>query len=122
MKKICILVLVLVLVFSFNTLFAATRMLENNDFFYMVDDEGQQRDFSGLDDLNIISILTYYAPKTFLGKDLTFYKSAIYNESFELTDKYYNVWSFDKKETLLTIFENLGDGRYAEIVFIMQDE
>ena len=120
MKKICI--LVLVLIFGFNTLFAEPRMFESNDFVYMFDDEEQQKDFSGFDDLNIISLLMYYAPKTFLDKDLTFYKSTIYNESFELTDKYYNVWSFDKDRTLLTIFENLGDGRYAEIVFIMQDE
>ena len=120
MKKIVF--LVLVLLFGFNTLFAETRMLESSDFFYMIDDEEQQKDFSGFDDLNIISILMYYAPKTFLGKDLRFYKSTIYNKSFELTDKYYNVWSFDKNETLLTIFENLGDGRYAEIVFLMKDE
>lgn len=120
MKKICI--LVLVLVFGFNTLFAETIMFESGDFIYMSDDENEQKDFSSLDDLTILTIVAYYAPKTFSGKKLIPYKSTIYNESFELTDKYYNVWAFNKDKTFFAILDNLGDGRYAEIVFMMQDE
>ena len=120
MKKIVF--LVLVLVFGFNTLFAEAKMFKEGDYIYMVDDEEQQKDFSKLDDLTIISIIAYHAPKTFGDKELLLYKSNIFNESLWITDEYYNVWVLNKDETMLVILENLGDGRYAEIVFMMKDK
>ena len=120
MKKIIF--LVLVLVFGFNTLFAETNALESDGFIYMFDDENQPNDFSGFDDLGIISLIAYHAPKTFGSKKLTIYKSTIYNEPFELTDKYYSVYVFNEDRDFFAILENIGDGRYAEIVFRMYDE
>lgn len=119
MKKIVCLVFVLMLIFS-STSFAKEVTIEYDGWYYMFDSEEQQKDFGDMSDYEILAYLTWlYAPKTFYGKEVFFSECQIRDETNSLIEKNKHVISYDEELSLLFIYEYLGDGRTAEIVFFI---
>lgn len=119
MKKICILVFALMLIFS-SVLCAKQTTIEYDGWYYIFDTEEQQKDFGDMSDYGILAYLTWlYAPQTFYGKEVFFSECQIRNETNSLIEKNKHVISYDKELSLLFIYEYLGDGRTAEIVFFI---
>lgn len=119
MKKICILVFALMLIFS-SVLFAKQTTIEYDGWYYVFDTEEQQKDFSDMSDCEILAYLTWlYAPQTFYGKEVFFSECQIRNETNSIIEKNKHVISYDEELSLLFIYEYLGDGRTAEIVFFI---
>ena len=113
MKKIA---MVLMMVFGLSAAFAKPVDFENDNYYIITDDENEQKDFSGMDDLDIVATVVSSVPdKT--GEDENRYVSLKIGKVNEMSKKYFNYFMYSKDQTHFILFQNLGDGRQLMVYF-----
>ena len=113
MKKM---IMVLMMVFGLSAVFAKPVDFENDGYYIITDDENEQKDFSGMDDLDIVATVVSSVPdKT--GKYENRYVSLKIGKVNEMSNKYFNYFMYSKDQTHFILFQNLGDGRQLMVYF-----
>lgn len=116
MKKI---VMVMMMVFGLSTVFAKPVDLENDEYYILTDDENEQKDFSGMDDLDIVATVVSSVPdKT--GEYENRYASLKIGKVNEMSKKYFNYFMYSKDQTHFIVFQNLGDGRQLIVFYYLK--
>ena len=113
MKKIA---MVLMMVFGLSVAFAKPVDFENDEYYILADDENVQKDFSGMDDLDIVATVISCMPKK-TGKYENKYVSLKIGKVNEMSKKYFNYFMYSKDETHFVVFQNLGDGRQLTVYY-----
>lgn len=116
MKKI---LMVLMMVFGLSAAFAKPVEFENDDYLIITDDENVQKDFSGMDDLNIVATVVSSMPKK-TGEYDNKYASLKIGEVNEMSKKYFNYMMFSKEQKHFILFQNLGDGRQLMVFYYLK--
>ena len=113
MKKI---IMVMMMVFGLSAVFAEPVDFENDEYYVITDDENVQKDFSNMDDLDIVATVVSSIPdKT--GEYTNRYVTLRIGEVDEMSKKYFNYFMYSKDQTHFIVFQNLGDGRQLMIYF-----
>ena len=107
MKKIA---MVLMMVFGLSAAFAKPVDFETEEYYVVADDENVQKDFSGMDDLDIVATVVSCMPKK-TGEYENSYVGLKVDKVNEMSKKYFNYFMYSKDETHFLVFQNLGDGR-----------
>ena len=108
--------MVLMMVFGLSAVFAKPLTLETEEYYIITDDENEQKDFSGMDDLDIVATVVSSVPdKT--GEYENRYVSLKIGEVNGLSKKYFNYFMYSKDQTHFILFQNLGDGRQLMVYF-----
>ena len=116
MKKM---IMVLMMVFGLSAAFAKPVDFENGEYYILTDDENVQKDFSGMDDLDIVATVVSSVPdKT--GEYENRYANLSIGEVNELSKKYFNYFMYSKDQTHFVVFQNLGDGRQLMIFYYLK--
>lgn len=113
MKKIA---MVLMMVFGLSVAFAKPVDLETDEYYVITDDENVQKDFSGMDDLDIVATVVSAVPKK-TGEYKNKYVCLKIGEVNELSKKYFNYFFYSKDGTHFVLFQNLGDGRQLMVFY-----
>lgn len=116
MKKM---VMVLMMVFGLSAAFAKPVDFENDEYYILTDDENVQKDFSGMDDLDIVATVVSSMPKK-TGEYENRYASLRIGEVNEMSKKYFNYFMYSKDQTHFVVFQNLGDGRQLMVFFYLK--
>lgn len=116
MKKM---MMVLMMVFGLSTVFAKPVDFENDEYYLLTDDENVQKDFSGMDDLDIVATVVSSMPKK-TGEYENRYASLKIGEVDEMSKKYSNYFMYSKDETHFIVVQNLGDGRELMIFYYLE--
>lgn len=111
--------MVLMMVFGLSAVFAKSVVLENDNYCYVTDDENVQKDFSGMNDLDIVGTVVSSVPDR-TGEYKNKYVGLVIGEVNEVLKKYFNVFAFSKDNTHLIVFQNLGDGRQLMIYYRLE--
>ena len=113
MKKM---MMVLMMVFGLSAVFARPVYFENDEYYILTDDENVQKDFSGMDDLDIVATVVSSMPKK-TGEYENRYVNLKIGEVNEMSKKYFNYFMYSKDQTHFIVFQNLGDGRQLMVYF-----
>lgn len=113
MKKI---IMVLMMVFGLSAAFAKPVDFEIDEYYLITDDENVQKDFSGMDDLDIVATVVSSMPKK-TGEYENKYVMLEISEVDELSKKYFNYMMFSKDQTHFILVQNLGDGRELTVYY-----
>ena len=113
MKKM---IMVLMMVFGLSAAFAKPVDLENDEYYILTDDENVQKDFSGMDDLDIVATVVSSMPKK-TGEYDNKYVGLKIGKVNELSKKYFNYFMYSKDGTYFVLFQNLGDGRQLMVYY-----
>lgn len=113
MKKM---MMVLMMVFGLSAVFAKPVDFENDEYYILTDDENVQKDFSGMDDLDIVATVISSMPNK-TGEYENRYVSLMIGEVNEMSKKYFNYMMFSKDQTHFIVFQNLGDGRQLMVYY-----
>lgn len=111
--------MVLMMVFGLSAVFAKPVDFENDEYYIITDDENVQKDFSGMDDLDIVATVVSSMPKK-TGKYNNKYVSLKVSKVNEMSKKYFNYFMYSKDETHYILFQNLGDGRQLMIYYRLE--
>ena len=96
--------------------FAKPVDFENDEYYILTDDENVQKDFSGMNDLDIVATVVSSVPdKT--GECENRYVTLKISEVNEMSKKYFNYFMYSKDQTHFIVFQNLGDGRQLMIYY-----
>ena len=117
MKKMMI---VLMMAFGLSAAFAKPVNLENDEYYILTDDEYVQRDFNGMDDLNIVATVMSCMPKK-TGEYENEYIGLEICKVNEMSKKYFNYFMCSKDKTHFVFFQNLGDGRELRLYYHLKD-
>lgn len=116
MKKM---VMILMMVFGLSAVFAKPVDFENDEYYIITDDENVQKDFSGMNDLDIVATVVSSIPdKT--GEYKNRYANLMISEVNEMSKKYFNYFMYSKDQTHFIVFQNLGDGRQLMIFYYLK--
>ena len=108
--------MVLMMVFGLSAVFAKPVDFEIGEYYVITDDENEQKDFSNMDDLDIVATVVSAVPdKT--GEYENRYVALDIGEANEMSKKYFNYFMYSKDQTHLIVFQNLGDGRQLMIYY-----
>lgn len=108
--------MILMMAFGLSAAFAKPVDIENDEYYIITDDENVQKDFSGMDDLDIVATVVSSVPdKT--GKYENRYVSLKIGKVNELSKKYFNYFMYSKDGTHFVVFQNLGDGRQLMVYY-----
>ena len=107
------------MVFTMMAAFAKPVDFENDEYYVLTDDENVQKDFSGMDDLDIVATVVSSIPKK-TGEYENKYVSLRIGEVNEMSKKYFNYFMYSKDETYFVLFQNLGDGRQLMIYYRLE--
>lgn len=113
MKKM---IMVLMMVFGLSAAFAKPVDFENDEYYILTDDENVQKDFSGMDDLDIVATVVSSMPKK-TGEYENKYVNLKVGKVNEMSKKYFNYFMYSKDETHFIVFQNLGDGRQLMVYY-----
>lgn len=113
MKKM---MMVLMVAFGLSTAFAKPVDFENDEYYIVTDDENVQKDFSGMDDLDIVATVVSNMPKK-TGEYENKYVNLKIGKVNEMSKKYFNYFMYSKDETHFILFQNLGDGRQLMVYY-----
>lgn len=116
MKKI---LMVMMMVFGLSAVFAKPVDFETDKYYIVSDDENVQKDFSGMDDLDIVATVVSSMPKK-TGEYENKYASLKIGEVNEMSKKYINYMMFSKDQKHFIVFQNLGDGRQLMIFYYLK--
>ena len=108
--------MVLMMAFGLSVVFAKPVDFENDEYYIITDDENVQKDFSGMDDLDIVATVISCVPKK-TGEYENKYVSLKIGEVNEMSKKYFNYFMYRKDETHFVVFQNLGDGRQLMVFY-----
>lgn len=110
-------VIILMMVFTMVTgLFAKPVDFENDKYYILTDDENVQKDFSGMDDLDIVATVVSSVPKK-TGEYENKYVNLMVGKVDEMSKKYFSYLMFSKDQTHFVVFQNLGDGRQLMVYY-----
>lgn len=109
-------IMVLMMVFGLSAVFAKPVDFENDEYYILTDDENVQKDFSGMDDLDIVATVVSSMPEK-TGEYENRYVSLKIGEANEMSKKYFNYFMYSKDQTHFIVFQNLGDGRQLMVYF-----
>ena len=114
--------LILMMVFAVGCgAFAKPVTFEVGNYYVITDDENEQKDFSGMSDLDIVATVVSSIPdKT--GEYKNQYISLDISEANDLVKKYGNFFAYSKDQTHFIAFQNLGDGRQLTIFYCLVSE
>ena len=107
------------MVFTMVTAFAKPVDFETDEYYILTDDENVQKDFSGMDDLDIVATVVSSMPKK-TGEYENKYVSLRIGEVNEMSKKYFNYFMYSKDKTYFILFQNLGDGRQLMIFYRLE--
>ena len=116
MKKV---MMVLMMVFGLSAVFAKPVDFENDEYYILTDDENVQKDFSGMDDLDIVATVVSSIPKNTCEYENK-YASLRIGKVNEMSKKYINYFMYSKDQTHFIVFQNLGDGRQLMIFYYLK--
>ena len=116
MKKI---LTVLMMVFGLSAAFAKPVDFEIGDYYLLADDENVQKDFSGMDDLDIVATVVSSMPKK-TGEYENRYVALDIGEVSEESKKYFTFMMYSKDHTHFILFQNLGDGRELIVYYRLE--
>lgn len=116
MKKM---IMILMMVFGLSAAFAKPVDFENDEYYIITDDENVQKDFSGMDDLDIVATVVSSMPKK-TGEYENRYVALKIGEVNEMSNKYFNYMMFSKDQKYFVLFQNLGDGRQLMIFYYLK--
>lgn len=108
--------MILMMVFGLSTAFAKPVDFENDEYYILTDDENVQKDFSGMDDLDIVATVVSSIPKK-TGEYENKYVDLKVGKANEMSKKYFNYFMYSKDETHFVVFQNLGDGRQLMVYY-----
>lgn len=108
--------MVLMMVFGLSVVFAKPVDFETDEYYIFTDDENVQKDFSGMDDLDIVATVVSSMPKK-TGEYENKYVALMIGEVNEMSKKYFNYFMYSKDQKHLIVFQNLGDGRELMIFY-----
>lgn len=117
MRKIMMILMMAVTMMA--GLFAKPVDFENDEYYLLTDDENVQKDFKGMDDLDIVATVVSAVPEK-TGKYRNKYVSLKIGEVNEMSKKYFNYFMYSKDETHFIVFQNLGDGRELMIYYRLE--
>ena len=109
-------VIVLMMVFGLSAVFAKPVDFENDEYYIITDDENVQKDFSGMDDLDIVATVVSSMPEK-TGEYENRYVALKIGEVNEMSKKYFNYMMFSKDQKYFVLFQNLGDGRQLMVYY-----
>lgn len=116
MKKM---MMIMMMVFGLSAAFAKPVDIENDEYYILTDDENEQKDFSGMDDLDIVATVVSSVPdKT--GEYENRYANLMIGEVNEMSKKYFNYFMYSKDQTHFVVFQNLGDGRQLMVFYYLK--
>ena len=116
MKKILVLMM---MAFGLSAVFAKPVDFENDEYYILTDDENVQKDFSGMDDLDIVATVVSSMPKK-TGEYENRYAGLRIGEVNEMSKKYFNYFMYSKDQKHFIVFQNLGDGRQLMIFYYLK--
>ena len=116
MKKM---IMVLMMVFGLSVAFAKPVDFEIDGYYIVTDDENEQKDFSGMDDLDIVATVVSSIPdKT--GEYENRYSGLEIGEVDKMSKKYFNYFAFSEDRKHFIVFQNLGDGRQLMVFYYLK--
>lgn len=119
MRKITLFIMILMMVFGLSAVFAKPVDFENDEYYILTDDENVQKDFSDMDDLDIVATVVSSVPdKT--GEYENRYVALKIGEVNEMSKKYFNYFMYSKDQTHFIVFQNLGDGRQLMVFYYLK--
>lgn len=110
--------MILMMVFGLSAAFAKPVDFENDEYYILTDDENVQKDFSGMDDLDIVATVVSAVPKK-TGEYENKYASLRIGEVNEMSKKYFNYFMYSKDQKHFVVFQNLGDGRQLMVFYYL---
>lgn len=110
---------VLMMVFGLSAVFAKPVNFEIDDYYIFTDDENVQKDFSGMDDLDIVATVVSSMPKK-TGEYENRYVALDISEVSKESKKYFNFIMYSKDQTHFILFQNLGDGRELMVYYQLE--
>lgn len=117
MKKMIMVLMMVVTMMA--GLFAKPVDLEIDEYYILTDDENVQKDFSGMDDLDIVATVVSSMPKK-TGEYENKYVNLAIDEVNEMSKKYFNYFMYSKDSTHFVVFQNLGDGRQLMVYYRLE--
>ena len=111
--------MIMMMVFGLSAVFAKPVDFENDEYYILTDDENVQKDFSGMNDLDIVATVVSSMPKK-TGEYENIYVSLRISEVNEMSKKYFNYFMYSKNQKHFIVFENLGDGRQLMIFYYLK--
>ena len=119
MRKITLFLMTLMMVFGLSAAFAKPVDFENDEYYIVTDDENVQKDFSGMDDLDIVATVVSSMPKK-TGEYENKYAALKIGEVDEMSKKYFNYFMYSKDQKHFIVFQNLGDGRQLIVFYYLR--
>ena len=110
---------IMMMAFGLSAAFAKPVDFENDEYYILTDDENVQKDFSGMDDLDIVATVVSSMPKK-TGEYENRYANLMICEVNEMSKKYFNYFMYSKDQTHFIVFQNLGDGRQLMIFYYLK--
>ena len=111
--------MILMMVFTMMAGFAKPVDFETDNYIVITDDENVQKDFSGMNDLDIVATVVSSMPKK-TGEYENKYVNLKVDKVNEMSKKYFNYFMCSKDETHFILFQNLGDGRQLMIYYKLE--
>ena len=110
------------MVFGLSAVFAKPVEFETDDYIFITDDENTPKDFSGRSDEEIVAIVVNSFPQKIGKYSVRYFMHKFENEIDVLDEKYFHYFFVSKDDTLLTLYQNLGDGRRLVVMFSMKED